>query len=382
MANILDFLRTVLVDEGAQRSFRHDPAGYLKEGGFGDLTGEDVAEAMNVLRRSLPEPVAAGLAPFGAPDGTEGIPPFRPVGVETELDAAARVLAYAIDECPAPVAVAAPSWAPPPPPADTAEWGPPPSPDQERHESPDAAGSADTGDAPTWDLLPPPPASSIYDADREDGTGDDEATPGPGAPVEPNPFAAEAEPEPHVEPEPSPPVEPEHAAPVAEAPVAEPSPAGPSFGEALDAAVLEARTRHEEAIRQYTDASGRTTRDLAERLDALVQEAQARAGDITSAAQASVSQLQEEAEATRRQGEEEARTIVEQARREADEIRAAAQAEAEAARQDIDARRAALRDAEEQLKEKFSGIEGLFRQVLHTDEGSAASGDPSGEHHQ
>ena len=106
MANILEFLRGVLIDPGSQSSFRADPAAHLETAGFGDLTGEDVVEAVAVLRRSLPADVADALAPF---DDEDHLPAVRPATDERELDAAVRILTFAVTRVGAAAAVDAPA---------------------------------------------------------------------------------------------------------------------------------------------------------------------------------------------------------------------------------------------------------------------------------
>jgi hypothetical protein len=73
MPNILDFVRGLLTDTEEQKRFAEDARGYVTEHGFADLSGEDVTEA---LRRLTPAP--------------------RPEPGETELDAAVRLLRFAI----------------------------------------------------------------------------------------------------------------------------------------------------------------------------------------------------------------------------------------------------------------------------------------------
>jgi hypothetical protein len=94
MANILEFLRGVLTDAESQRLFRSDPEGFVTRAGFGDLTGEDVVEAVAVLRRSLLPHVAAALADF---EDETRLPAVRPSFNERELDAALRQLHHAVD---------------------------------------------------------------------------------------------------------------------------------------------------------------------------------------------------------------------------------------------------------------------------------------------
>lgn len=93
MANILEFLRGLMTEPEAQSAFQADPDGYIEKAGFVDLTGEDVVEAVLVLRRSLPEDLATRLSAFEEDDE---LPAVRPGPEETELDAAVRMLHFAI----------------------------------------------------------------------------------------------------------------------------------------------------------------------------------------------------------------------------------------------------------------------------------------------
>src|SRR5688572_4324932 len=93
MANILEFLRGLLTSGDEQQRFVGNPHGYLTAHGFDDLSGEDVAEAIRAVARTLPSDVAERLAPFHSDDET--LPPVRPQIGESELDAAVRLLQYA-----------------------------------------------------------------------------------------------------------------------------------------------------------------------------------------------------------------------------------------------------------------------------------------------
>ena len=93
MANILEFLRGLLTSSDEQSRFAGNPHGYLTAHGFDDLSGEDVAEAIRVVARTLPNEVAESLGPFHADDGQ--LPPVRPQIGESELDAAVRQLQFA-----------------------------------------------------------------------------------------------------------------------------------------------------------------------------------------------------------------------------------------------------------------------------------------------
>jgi len=93
MANILEFLRGVLTDPEAQQVYRADPEGFVGRSGFADLTGEDVVEAIAVLRRSLPADVALALTDF---EDETRLPAVRPSFEERDLDAALRQLDHAV----------------------------------------------------------------------------------------------------------------------------------------------------------------------------------------------------------------------------------------------------------------------------------------------
>ncbi len=94
MANILEFLRVLLSDGEQQRRFAADPHGYLKAHEFEHLSGEDVAEAIPVLLRSLAGPITERLEPYASDEG-DALPPVRPLVGESDLDAAVRQLTFA-----------------------------------------------------------------------------------------------------------------------------------------------------------------------------------------------------------------------------------------------------------------------------------------------
>src|SRR5882757_5740836 len=99
MANILEFLRGLLTSGDEQQRFAGNPHGYLTAHGFDDLSGEDIAEAIRAVARTLPNEVSDRLAPFHSDDGS--LPPVRPQIGETELDAAVRQLQFATSLTPA-----------------------------------------------------------------------------------------------------------------------------------------------------------------------------------------------------------------------------------------------------------------------------------------
>src|SRR3954451_9908283 len=114
MANILEFLRGLLTSGDEQERFISNPHGYLTAHGFEDLSGEDVAEAIRAVARTLPDDVAARLAPFHSDGGD--LPPVRPQIGESELDAAVRQLQFATSLNPVDAEAEAPPPPPPPPP--------------------------------------------------------------------------------------------------------------------------------------------------------------------------------------------------------------------------------------------------------------------------
>lgn len=94
MGNILELLRGVLTSDAEQNQFSADPMAYLTGRGFADLSGEDIVEGVRVARRDLSPALAAKLEPF---DGTgQGLPVVEPNIGESELDAAIRVLEFAV----------------------------------------------------------------------------------------------------------------------------------------------------------------------------------------------------------------------------------------------------------------------------------------------
>jgi hypothetical protein len=93
MTTILEFLSDLMTDESSQQAFLSEPIDYLELHQFSDLSGEDVAEAIGVLRLSLPDDMAERLDAYDG--GGAGLPPVRPTAGETDLDAAVRQLTHA-----------------------------------------------------------------------------------------------------------------------------------------------------------------------------------------------------------------------------------------------------------------------------------------------
>ena len=308
MANILEFLRGVLTDGESQRLFRNDPEGFVTRAGFGDLTGEDVVEAVAVLRRSLLPNVAAALTDFE--DETK-LPPVRPSFNERELDAALRQLHHAVDltaELTIPSVDRGPGL-------------------REREPQP----------APVFEPAPEP----VYD----------------------EPIAIEAEPElaePAPEPEVTPPPHP--ATPAHEEPImtdVEPALAGnrlsttdrsdlPSV-QALGAAITAASADVRQLLEEYAE-------EVFERLNSVIEQAERDAAALKAEAEADAAAMRAEAENERAAAHKE----LLDARDEADRIRA----EAARGAADIDHRRTELRDAERELKERLAGLDAVFRTVL------------------
>ncbi|MEY2582666.1 MAG: hypothetical protein QOE09_2515, partial [Ilumatobacteraceae bacterium] len=254
MANILEFLRGLLTSGDEQQRFAGNPHGYLTAHGFDDLSGEDVAEAIRAVARTLPPDLAERMAPFHSDDGS--LPPIRPQIGESELDAAVRQLQFATSLTPtgenlvvvaADVTVVADVPSPPTPP-------PPP------FEEPFAEKEVAAFEPPSWADLPEP-------------------TPEP----EPEPVVAEPAPEP--EPEPEPVVfEPE--------PASAPQPAYASadeglrrsslasidpyraFGEELSSIIRHAGEQMQEVLRRAEDQADAIVRQAEREADALREQAE------------------------------------------------------------------------------------------------------------
>lgn len=307
MANILEFIRTVLTDADAQGAFRADPTGYLERAGFVDLTGEDVVEAVDVLRRSLPEPLATALSAFGQGE----LPPVRPVAEESELDAAARILGFAVERSPVTPPVLVPAA-----------------------ESPRAPASAQDIAPPAWPFHVGEPAA--------EQTG--EATP----------LARQASSLPSVE----------------------------AFSEALATAAADMRSRFDEALERFTVDSTTRAQEASDRYAELLRHAEGAISELRATADADATRLRDEAGSDRdaarierEKAEAEVHALRQRAQAEADAMRGESEdllsrsrAEADATRRDIEARKAALREAEGQLRERLSGIDSLFRSVLRDDD--------------
>lgn len=330
MANILEFLRGVLTDPGAQGAFRADPPGFLDRAGFADLTGEDVVEAVLVLRRSLPDDAAKALAPF---EDEDGLPPVRPAHDEQELDAAVRVLAFAVDQAPPPH-----------------EPEPEPGPDGEA--VPAAAVAAE-------------PEPEPVAAEAEDGT-----------------EAIAVESELDVAP---------GAAPVAAlAPVtidASSLPSVAAFEESLAAAAADTRSRFDETLLQFVADCEARAQATSDRYAELLRQAEADANEIRAGAEADIEEVRAAADADRATAHEElertrveADQLLQRARQEANDIRGqaqelltAARSDAESTRRDIAVRKSEMREAERQLKERLTGIDSLFRTVLRDEDGDPSA---------
>ena len=341
MANILEYLRGVLVDPHAQGSFRADPGGYLTEGGFGDLTGEDVVEAVVVLRRSLPPDAAAALSVF---DDEDDLPAVRPAPGETDLDAAVRVLTFAADQVPGSVQLTKPA----------AEAAPEPV-EEELIEVESELPAAD--EAVAWGEAPAEPEPE-FEPD-----------------VESEPIAAASD----IEQEPMPVPTSTDLGPVTVDVSALPSVT--AFAESMAATASDARARVDEALRQIVAAAEADARTTAGGYEELLRQAESDANAIRAQANADAAGLRDQAngeltaarqyhEQLRAEAEDllhRAREQAEETRRHSDELLAATQAESDAAKAEIEVRKTELRDAERQLKERLTGIDSLFRTVLRDD---------------
>jgi hypothetical protein len=90
MAHVIDLLTRLLSDEGAQAAFDEDPVSYLLANSQGDMAGEDVVEALPLVRQRLSEEQASAL------ESPRGRPQVSPIGAESEVDAAVRQISFAI----------------------------------------------------------------------------------------------------------------------------------------------------------------------------------------------------------------------------------------------------------------------------------------------
>lgn len=280
MANILEFLRGVLTDPEAQRALDADADGYLTRAGLGDLTGEDIVEAVGVLRRSLPAEVATALATF---DDEGAIPAVRPGLGERELDAAIRQLRHAVAVV---GGVAVPVGA-------DGALAPPPPPPIEPEVEPELAEPV-----PVAEAAPPWPAHEEAIAV--------ETEPAPTAPTAPEPVGVDVSDLPSVE--------------------------------ALGAAVAAAAADAKALLDEYAN-------DVRERLAAVLDQAERDVADLRAGAQAD---------------RDAARQVLLDAREEAQRIIA----DIEEGRAELDARRAELREAEREMKERVAALDDVFRSVL------------------
>ena len=313
MANILEFLRGVLTDTESQRLFRSDPHGFVVGAGFGDLTGEDVVEAIAVLRRSLLPDVSAALADF---DDESRLPPVRPSFSETELDAAVRQLHHAID----------------------------------RASSVAAGGAAEHEPTPAFE----PEPEFVHDEPIEIETEPELAEPAPPVEVTPPPQPAM--------PSYDEPVRVEHEPDFVGAGAGAGSGDGFSGGgaggggvraelpsvQALGTAITAASADVKQLLDEYAE-------EVFERLSAVVEQGERDAAMLRAEAERDAAILRAEGEADR----ELARKVLLDARDEAERIRTeAAQEQAE-----IDARRNELRGAERELKDRLAGLDAVFRTI-------------------
>ncbi len=340
MANILEFLRGVLIDPEAQDAYRSDPEGYATRSGFADLTGEDVVEAIGMLRRSLPAPVAEALAPF---DDEDELPGARTGVDERDVDAALRMLDFAL-----------------------ARVG-------------DGAGApAGAGAAP------------------EEEPQQEEPT------VDPTAFAEEPQPEPEPEPAPEPEPEEHHetirveseldtspaASSVPPTPLAavtvavDDLPSVAAFSESLAIIATDSRNRLDVILRSLQSDAEVQASQARERFTDVLRKAEQDANGIRAEAHTEASRLQAEAQADREAARQylertkteadgvlaRARQQADDARQQADDLMAAVTAEAEATRAELAARRDEVRGAERELKERLSGIDSIFRTVLRDDD--------------
>jgi hypothetical protein len=90
MANVIEVLRVLLVDEGERARFGTGPTDYLVGQGLDDLAGEDIVEALPLVCDRLPDDVARSVR-----DRLGDRPPVSPGPEESELEAAVRQIEFA-----------------------------------------------------------------------------------------------------------------------------------------------------------------------------------------------------------------------------------------------------------------------------------------------
>ncbi|KAA0235079.1 MAG: hypothetical protein JJLCMIEE_01498 [Acidimicrobiales bacterium] len=71
--SLLELLSDLAADPVEQASYNQDPASYLDNHGFGDVTGQEIAEAMSLVAETLPPSAAAGIRPLSVTEGDDGI---------------------------------------------------------------------------------------------------------------------------------------------------------------------------------------------------------------------------------------------------------------------------------------------------------------------
>lgn len=94
MANILRYVAALATDDASREGFRRDPLGHLRDAGLGNVTGEDVDEALAVIVDQVPPSFGEALA--AATDR----PPVAPGGKATATDAAIALLGWIVAHAP------------------------------------------------------------------------------------------------------------------------------------------------------------------------------------------------------------------------------------------------------------------------------------------
>ncbi len=357
MANILDFLRAVLTDADSQSAYRADPAGYVVWAGFGELTREDVTEGIKALQPSLGEPASSALAGFGDEAG----PGSEPNEGESELGAAIRVLSLAVgraslggDDADIPEAGDEPDPTAPPPTESSSRpsrSAPPPPPPPRPAVPPRAQPSAPAADAP--------PAAAASTGARPPSR--------PVAPSRPAPPSSSrgGVPRSPTAARPSLPPRPRRATLASL-----PEPIVARMNAAIEEAVRETRSQLVEIVdtvsRMAADAGAAAEARLKE-VVRTTEEELARLRDETIADRDAARHYRDESSREADALLESARRQTDEARMRADELLATSRAEHDAVQAELTSRRAELREAERQLRERLTGIDSVFRTVLRDD---------------
>lgn len=71
--SLLELLSDLATDPLEQAAYSQDPATYLGDHGYSDVTGQEIAEAMGLVAETLPPWAAAGIRPLSIAEGDDGL---------------------------------------------------------------------------------------------------------------------------------------------------------------------------------------------------------------------------------------------------------------------------------------------------------------------